>query len=278
MQRYQALGIKKLCRWLGVSTSGYYAWRKREKSLRAQEDDELLKHITHIYWDSQGRYGSPRVHKALQRQGIYVGKKRVARLMQEQGLVARVTQVTRKAPGVKRFKSQGENLLENGPEVDGLNQVWVADVTYIKLKHWYYLATIMDKYSRRIIGWALDKHRTTELTERALRYAQKKRGYPKGVIFHTDRGVEFTNHSFQKQLKRYNFKHSVNRPGRCTDNAHMESFYHSLKGELIRGTVYRKAKDLRKSIGGYINKFYNAVRLHSALDYCSPMEYELNIG
>ena len=278
MQRYQTLGVTRLCTWLNVSTSGFYAWRKRVKCQRELDDEALSEMITRIYWDSQARYGSPRIHQALQREGVAIGKKRVARLMQALGLVARVTQVTRKAPGVKRFKSQGENLLENSPEAQSINQVWVADVTYIKLERWYYLATIMDQYSRRIIGWALDRHRTTELTERALSYALRKRGYPTGVIFHTDRGIEYTNHSFQKRLKNHDFKHSVNRPGHCTDNAHMESFYHSLKGELIRGSVYKNVKHLRRSIGQYINKFYNAVRLHSALGYCSPMEYELNQG
>ena len=264
-----------LCRWLDVSRSGFYAWESRQAAPRYHDDQILLEMISHIYWSSEGRYGSPRVYKALKAQGVGVSKKRVARLMREAGLVGRVTQVTRRQPGLKRFKAAGENLLLGIDAVDELNQVWVADVTYIKVKKkWCYLATVMDRYSRRVIGWSLGRRRTTELTENALTYALKKRGYPEGVILHTDRGIEYTNHSFQRLLKRHHFKHSLNRPGHCTDNAFMESFYHSLKGELIRGTIYKGFHALQKDLGRYINKFYNAVRLHSGLDYLSPVEFE----
>ena len=267
-----------LCRWLGVSTSGFYAWEKREASARYHEDQKLLEIISRIYWESEGRYGSPRVHKALQHKGIAISRKRVERLMREAGLVGRVTLVTRRQPGLKRFKTAGENLLL-GKEVDNIDQVWVADVTYIKVKgKWHYLATVMDIYSRRILGWSVATRRTTELTEKALSYALRKRGNPKGVVFHTDRGIEFTNHHFQRLLARYEFKHSLNRPGHCTDNGCMESFYHSLKAELIRGTAYAGFKSLRKSLSRYINKFYNMVRLHSGIEYVSPMEFERRLA
>lgn len=218
------------------------------------------------------------MYRALKGLGISISKKRVERLMREAGLVGRVTQVTRRQPGLKRFKAAGENLLLDMAAPNEINQVWVSDVTYIKIKNkWHYLATVMDLYSRRIIGWSLSARRTTELTENALNYALKKRGYPTGVVFHTDRGIEFTNHSFQSLLKKYEFKHSVNRPGHCTDNACMESFYHSLKGELIRGSEYNSFKRLHKSLSKYINKFYNTVRLHSGLDYVSPVEFERDV-
>ena len=268
-----------LCRWLGVSRSGFYAWEKRKASQRYHNDQKLLEIISRIYWESKGRYGSPRVYEALQSKGIYVSKKRVERLMREAGLVGRVTRVTRRVPGLRRFVTAGENRLLNMAPADDINQIWVADVTYIKVKDkWCYLATIMDQYSRRIIGWSLGRRRTTELTENALAYALKKRGNPTGVVFHTDRGIEFTNHRFQKLLKQRYFKHSVNRPGHCTDNAFMESFYHSFKAELIRGTIYKSFKVLRKSLGGYINKFYNQIRLHSGLNYQSPMDFEKGIA
>ena len=268
-----------LCRWLSVSPSGFYAWRNRKASARYHEDQALLEIISRIYWDSEGRYGSPRVHAALKAKGIAVARKRVERLMREAGLVGRVTQVTRRAPGLRRFKAAGENLLLEMAAPEDTNQVWVADVTYIKVKNkWCYLATIMDACSRRIIGWSLSKARTTELTEAALTYALRKRGRPTGVVLHTDRGIEFTNHSFQALLKKNEIRHSVNRPGHCTDNAFMESFYHSLKGELIRGTFYKGLKSLRKDLGKYINKFYNAVRLHSGLNYQSPMEFEEGVA
>ena len=262
-----------------MSKSGFYAWEKREPSKRYDDDQCLLELISAIYWGSEGRYGSPRVHEALKLQDVSVSKKRVERLMRESGLVGRVTLVTRRQPGLKRFKSAGENLLLEMAATDQINQVWVADVTYLKVKaKWFYLATIMDIHSRRIIGWSLSPRRTTELTENALSYALKKRGYPKGIVFHTDRGIEFTNHSFQRLLKKHEFKHSVNRPGHCTDNACMESFYHSLKGELIRGNVYKTSQILRKSLGKYINKFYNEIRLHSGIGYVSPIEFERRLA
>lgn len=198
--------------------------------------------------------------------------------MQQEGLKARVTRVTRRQPGMKRFKSKGENrLLEHGNATE-LNQVWVADVTYLKINgQWQYLATVMDQFSRRVLGWSLSATRTTKLTEAALGYALKKRNYPRGIVFHTDRGVEFTGSGFQKLLEKYQFEHSLNRPGHCTDNAFMESFYHTLKGELIRKSFFKTVKVLRRELSRYINKFYNSVRLHSGLGYLSPIEYERSL-
>jgi len=264
-----------LCRWLGVTRSGFYAWEKREACQRYHEDQSLLKCITRIYWQSGGRYGSPRVFKKLIKQGFQVGRKRVERLMRVTGLRGRVVRVTRRQPGLKRFKAKGENLLRKMSKPTGINQVWVADVTYLKVDgRWQYLATVMDLYSRRILGWSLSCTRTTELTKAAMSYALRKRNYPKDVVFHTDRGIEYMGGEFQKLLKANRFKHSLNRPGHCTDNAFMESFFHSLKAELIRGTVYRKVTELRVALSIYINHFYNTVRLHTGLDYMSPIEYE----
>lgn len=258
-----------------VSPSGYYAWRQRGPTDRELSDQKLLKHITKIFEDSHGRYGSPRVYESLRYNGTYVARKRVERLMREAGLKARVTKVTRRMPGLKRFIAKGENLLLDRKPAAGPDQVWVADVTYIKLQgKWTYLATIMDQYSRRILGWSLSYSRTTELTTAALSYVIKKGRNPKGVVFHTDRGVEFTGSVFQSDLKKYGMHHSVNRAGYCTDNAFMESFYHSLKGELIRKTHFKGIEELRSELGRYINKFYNTVRLHSGIGYMSPIKYE----
>lgn len=195
--------------------------------------------------------------------------------MKEAGLKGRVTRVTHRKPGLKRFKAKGENLILDMEKPTGIDQVWVADVTYLKVNgQWRYLATVMDMYSRRILGWSLSSTRTQELTMAALGYALKKRDYPRDVIFHTDRGIEYISNEFQRMLKKSGFKHSLNRPGHCTDNAFMESFFHSLKAELIRGSTYNRTKELRKALSSYINKFYNSVRLHSGLDYMTPIEYE----
>lgn len=195
--------------------------------------------------------------------------------MREAALKGRVVRVTRRQPGLKRFNAKGENLLRKMSKPTAINQVWVADVTYLKVDgRWQYLATVMDLYSRRIIGWSLSTTRTTELTRAAMAYSLKKRDCSKGVLLHTDRGIEYTGGEFQKMLTENEFKHSLNRPGHCTDNAFMESFFHSLKAELIRGITYNSAVELRRSLSTYINNFYNTIRLHSGLDYKSPIEYE----
>ncbi|MDN3650811.1 IS3 family transposase [Reinekea marina] len=276
IHRYgKEIGVRNLCRWMQVSPSGYYAWRQRGTTDRALSDQQLLKQITKIFDDSHGRYGSPRVYESLRQSGYRIAKKRVERLMREAGLKARVTKVTRRMPGLKRFIAKGENRLLARDAATAPDQVWVADVTYIKLQRkWTYLATIMDQYSRRILGWSLSYSRTTELTTTALRYVIKKGRNPKNVIFHTDRGVEFTGSVFQSELVKYGMHHSVNRPGHCTDNAFMESFYHSLKGELIRQTYFKGIEELRSELSRYINKFYNTVRLHSGIGYMSPINYE----
>lgn len=231
--------------------------------------------IQKAYTESEGRYGSPRIQKALEKHGYSVGKKRVARLMREAGLVARVCKVTRRHVGTTRFYTNGENKLLDVKQVEALDTVWVTDITFIRHKgQWQYLATVMDRCSRRIIGWSLAARRNMNLTVNALRYALRTRGYPQGVIVHSDRGVEFIGHEFQSMLKRHGLEHSVNRPGCCTDNAHMESFYHSLKTELIRGSMFESLRELRSAIGRYINHFYNTVRLHSGINYQNPVEYE----
>lgn len=195
--------------------------------------------------------------------------------MRLQGLQGRVIRVTRRQPGLKRFKISGENLLLNQDEATAMNQVWVADITYLKVnQRWIYLATIMDIYSRRILGWSLSRTRTAELTLTALRYAVRQRSGQTPAIFHTDRGIEYTAYRYQDALKKYGMESSYNRPGCCTDNAHMESFYHSLKGELIRGRRFESETELRQSLNSYINQFYNHKRLHSALDYQPPAVYE----
>ena len=264
-----------LCDWLKVSRSGYYAWLKRSKSLRAQEDERLSESIHKIYKDSRGTYGSPRVYNALKKQGVAIGKKRVERLMQAQRLQGRVVKVTRRQPGLRRFTERGENLRLNIPEPTNINHIWVADITYIKVKDTYkFLSVIMDLYSRKILSWSLTDTRTTEDTAKILKKAIRERQPHEGLIFHTDRGIEFTGKGFRDVLLKHNFKPSVNRLGYCTDNGHMESYFHSLKAELIRGRTFNSMKDLRYALNSYINHFYNKKRLHSGIGYCSPIEYE----
>lgn len=265
-----------MCKWLKVSRSGYYAWCHRPVSRFIVEDRVLSKQIAQIYNDSRGTYGSPRIHQALKKQGVAVGKKRVERLMQALKLQGRVVKVTRRQPGLKRFKQRGENLRLDIPEPDSVDQTWVADITYIKVKESYkFLSVIMDLYSRRILSWSLTHTRTTEDTAKVLKRAIRKRQPNNGLIFHTDRGIEFTGKGFRKVLKKHHMTPSVNRLGFCTDNGHMESYFHSLKAELIRGRTFNSMKELRVALNSYINHFYNKKRLHSGISYCSPVEYEM---
>lgn len=275
IERYRELGVKRLCAWLDVSPSGYYAWRTRQSSKRALEDQSLLERITRIYWRSRGRYGSPRVYQALKEEGVSIGKKRVERLMCEAGLKARCVRVTRRTPALKHFREAGENLLQHMGMPTGCNQVWVGDVTYLKLNgRWQYLSTVMDMYSRRILSWSLSSHRRAALTVMTLTQALKRRGYPNGLVFHSDRGIEYLGYEFRAILKQHGIRQSFNRAGHCTDNAIMESFFHTLKGELIRHSRYENEAALRKALSGYINGFYNRTRMHSSLNYLSPVEYE----
>jgi len=267
--------VSYLCDWLKVSRSGYYAWLKRTASLRAIEDKVLSAKILTIHRESRGTYGSPRIHEALRQQGIAIGKKRVERLMQDQRLQGRVVTVTRRQPGLKRFIERGDNLRLNKASPDNINRVWVADITYIKVRDTYkYLSVIMDLYSRRILSWSLTATRTTEDTAKVLKRAIRERQPDEGLIFHTDRGIEFTGKGFRNILKKHKMKPSVNRLGYCTDNGHMESYFHSLKAELIRGRKFNTMDELRYALNSYINHFYNKKRLHSGIGYYSPIEYE----
>ena len=240
------------------------------------KDEDLKKEIKKIYDANEGRYGSPRIFKTLQKKGYTIGKKRVERLYRELGLVARLIKVTRRAPGSKRFLASGENLRPEGGVPKNKDKVWVADVTYLKVKgQWQYLSVIMDLYSRRIVSWSLDKNRTAEVTKRTLQSAIRNRQPDSGLMIHTDRGVEYRGKVYQLELKRHGMIHSLNRAGQCTDNAHMESFFHSMKAELIRGRVFKNTMELRYAVGSYINQYYNVKRMHSGIDYCSPVEYEI---
>lgn len=195
--------------------------------------------------------------------------------MRESGIQARAFKQYRRLAGLHGFYNQFDNLRLSIDKPTAINQQWVADLTYIKVgKQWRYLATVMDLYSRRIIGWSLGKRKDTALTLSAINKAIEKRKPESGLIFHTDRGIEFRSYTIQNVLNKYGIVPSMNRPFHSIDNAEMESFYKTLKGDVIRGKVYRYEKELRQDIRSYINHFYNTQRLHSSLGYRSPIEYE----
>ena len=265
-----------LCRRYQVSRSGFYAWLGRHGSKRRRNDQALGARIERIHRDSGGRYGSPRVHQVLRREGVRCSNKRVARLMRERGLRARVSRLYRKGSGVVRgFFAKTGNLRLDEPLPTRTDQIWVGDLTYLRLgKRWRYLATVMDLFSRRIVGWTLARNRTTEVTLRALKRAIAARSPKPGLLFHSDRGIEYSAYGYQDFLRSRGIVPSMNRPRNCQDNAHMESFFHSLKAELTHQRSFASDAELNASVAGYIHRFYNEKRIHSSLGYHSPVEFE----
>jgi transposase InsO family protein len=268
------MSVGQLCTRLGVSRSGFYAWRRRGPSERSQANAELTAQVREVHAASRGSYGSPRVWQALRQRGVYAARSRVARLMRGvglQGVSARLYRKNRVAQ--RRFFTSIANH-QRSVTPTRINQVWVGDVTYLKVgSRWRYLATVMDKFSRRIVGWSLADDRTATLTLSALNRAVKNRQPPAGLIFHSDRGIEYAAHAYRRRISRLNFVQSMNRPMQMNDNAHMESFFHSLKSEQIWGNTFHTDHALRESITSYI-AFYNQQRSHSSLGYRSPLAFE----
>ena len=264
-----------LCKRYRVSRSGFYAWQQRKPSARQQGDTALKTAIKRIYEQLRGVYGSPRVHRQLKREGIRCSAKRVARLMAELGLRGKAGVVGRSKAGVFRFFQKTANLRLHQPTPTALNKVWVGDVTYLRVgKQWRYLATVMDLFSRRIVGWTISRSRTVKVTLRALKRAILARHPQPGLVFHSDRGIEYSAYDFQAYLCEHRIVPSMNRPRTCQDNAHMESFFRSLKTECVQRRIFATDAQLIAQIGSYIDRFYNTKRLHSSLGYHSPVEFE----
>lgn len=262
-----------MCELYGVTRGGYYAWRDRPPSEREKEDARLVDKIRQAHQASRETYGSPRVHAVLKRAGEVVGRRRVERLMREHGIQACSERLYRRMTGLSRQFVMVNNEIHK-LEVTGVNQLWVGDVTYLKVgNQWRYLATVMDRYSRRLLGWALGKERTAALARRALQHALRVRHPVSRPIFHSDRGVEYISTRYRAALKKAGIVQSVNRPRRMNDNAHMESWNKSIKSDMYHRKAFKSDMELRKSIRSYID-FYNRVRLHSSLGYQSPMEFE----
>lgn len=268
--------IGDLCRALDVSRSGFYRWRRRTPSRRDQANDQLLQHIHKAFECSRQTYGSPRLTRQLHRQNICCNEKRVARLMKLQGLRARQKRPFRPRT-TQSCHGQGTapNRLKECPVPTGSDQTWVADITYVwTVAGWVYLAAVMDLYSRRIVGWAISHSLESSLVKEALKQALVLRRPAPGLLHHSDRGLQYTSSAFQALLAIYHILPSMSAAGHCYDNAAMEAFWSTLKSELIHQHSFQDLAQARLAIFEYIEVFYNRQRLHSALDYRSPVDFE----
>lgn len=271
--------IQVLCEVLGVSRSGFYAWKTRPPSPREKSDERLAVEIAATHAKSKKRYGSPRVHRALRKRGIRVGKKRVARLMRNTGLIARQKRRFRRTTDSNHASPIAPNLVARNFEVEEPNQVWVGDVTYVATNEgWAYLAVLLDLFSRRVVGWAMSETNDTELALHALEDAVSGRpSLRAGLIHHTDRGSPYASDDYRAALSSHGMIASMSRKGDCWDNAVAESFFATLRAELVDGERYTTREEAEMAIGAFIDRFYNVERLHSYLDYMSPLEFELKM-
>jgi len=267
--------ISKMCQFLNVSRSGYYEWVKRGESRRKTNDRQLAARIQSIFEQSKQRYGSPRIYEELRDQGIRCSRKRVARLMREMNLKARHKRKFKETTNSKHDHPVAPNLLNRQFQTDAPNQVWVADITYIRtLEGWLYLAAVMDLYSRKIVGWAMSERITSDLAVSALKMAIKRRKPRKGILHHSDRGVQYASKPYQKLLKKNGFMGSMSRKGNCWDNAPMESFFSTLKTECIQDKIYLARVLAKREIFEYIEIDYNRKRRHSSNGYLTPEIFE----
>jgi len=273
--------VNEMCEALGVKRSGYYDWKDRGESKRSLEDNIIKVEIRKVHKLARGRYGHRPIYHHLQDDAIECGRDRTLRLMNEMGL---------EGSQAKRFKPLGTdsnhlfgysaNLLKELGQPTGMNQVWVADTTYLLTENgWQYLATVMDLFSRRIIGWSVSASNNTELACKALKAAVMARSeLPEGIVHHSDRGSTYASHDYQRLLMSRCMKPSMSAKGNCYDNAAMESFYGRYKSSSVRDYVFADEAELRANVFEYIEVFYNRFRKHSSLGYKSPSQFEENFA
>lgn len=267
-----------MCRLLKVSKAGYYAWRERGPSIRERSDQALLTKIKLIHGMSRKTYGSPRLHRQLRIENVRVGRKRVARLMKACDIVVRTRRRFRVTTTSKHDHPIAGNVLNRCfgvKAIKAVNRVWASDITYIETREgWLYLAVILDLRSRRVIGWSMSASLAEKLVLDALRMALLRRKPKRGVLHHSDRGSQYAGKAYRKLLRDHGIRCSMSRKGDCWDNAVVESFNATIKTELIHRTKWPTREHARAAIYTYIETWYNSMRLHSTLDYLSPIEFE----
>jgi len=267
--------VTRMCKVLKVSRSGYYAWRTRPISAREMANRELANKIEAEYNQSDGTYGSPRIHSELKAQGVVCGKNRIARLMLLRGLCAKQHKRYRATTKRNRAHRAAPNLLKRNFTAERPDQIWLADITYIPTQEgWLYLAAVLDLYARRIVGWAMSERMTADLTLTALKMALRQRQPQLALLHHSDQGSQYTDGQYQALLKEHDIQASMNGAGTWYDNAPMESFFGTLKSERVHHLVYRARDEARTDLFHYIEGFYNPRRRHSSLGYLSPVAYE----
>jgi putative transposase len=269
--------VRALCEVLDVSPAGYYAWRSRAESQRSVANRSLVDDIKRVHRDTHGRYGSPRIHVELKAQGRGVSRGRIERLMRRHGIRAIMARPRRmRTTDSCHGLPIAPNLLGRNFAATAPSRIWLADITYIETDQgWLYLAAVLDLYSRRIVGWATADHLRTDLPLAALKMAISAKRPAAGLIHHSDRGVQYASAEYRKVMQSAGFQASMSRKGDCYDNAPMESFFHTLKTELIHHRQYATRQDATRDIFAYIEGFYNRTRRHSAIGYISPIEMDL---
>jgi transposase InsO family protein len=267
--------VKMMCRALLVSRSGYYGWRNHPTSLRTQKNRLLDTEIKKQFELEKGRAGAPRVTKQLKKKGVTCSHNKVAKRMRILGLRAKAAKKFKATTNSKHSLPIAPNLLKQDFNATHPNQKWVSDITYIWTEEgWLYLAVIVDLYSRMVVGWSMSERMTSTLVCDALKMALFRRGMPRGVILHSDRGSQYCSHEYQKIIKEQHLICSMSKKGDCYDNAAMESWNHSLKVEAIHGERFLTRDSAKNYVFEYIEVYYNRYRLHSKIGYLTPAEFE----
>lgn len=270
-----AFAVERMCRLFNVSRSGYYAWRLGNGGRRRKENAALLEAIRHYHRASRRTYGSPRITGDLREAGFRCGAKRVARLMRINGIVAKTRRRFKATTDSRHCLPVAENILGKRFTADGPNRVWTSDITYVWTDEgWLYLAVVLDVFSRRIVGWAMGKKMDAGLVLRAFHQAVARRRPERGLIFHSDRGSQYASDTFRMALRDCGAVQSMSKKGDCYDNAVTETFFHTLKTELVYFEKYRTRAEAMSGIFEYIEAFYNGVRRHSTLGNVSPKAFE----
>ena len=278
MENRKEFRVGKMCKVLNVSRSGYHNYVKRRYSRRENDEIIILEKIKEIHKNSRGLYGSPRIYQELRKRGLKINKKRVVRIMQKYGIRAKTRKKFKKTTNSNHNNPIAKDLLGQNFKSRESNKIWVSDITYIRTREgWLYLSCILDLYSRMIVGWQIDRRQTSSLVTEAIGSALAKRGKHPGLIFHSDQGSQYASEAVRDILWDNQMVQSMSRKGNCYDNAVMESFFHTLKTELLSFERFTTREEAKMKIFDYIEIYYNRQRIHSSINYYTPVEYENNL-